>query len=1051
MPDDTRLIEVAFPIREVSLDSVHEKSVRHGHISTLHMWPARRPLAASRAVLLATLLRDPGSADARRKLLAEIAGHVVEVADSTGKTHEETEGGVLRWGRESDLRLEEFREEIRNAFDGRPPRVLDPFAGGGAIPLEAMRLGCEVVAADLNPVAWFILRCTLHYPRLVTERRQLPTFALNDPAFMTKFLKAEGFSKKSLHRALAQLGHVGEDPPQMAMEGAEVAEDLPKADFSWHLRAWAGRVLEAARSELANRYPAYAEFEPVRRKGRRKTDYLPRENFRSREPRLLRPDGKGRVSTNDLNAEFSSRYLENHANPRWIAKSTVAYLWARTSECASCRAEIPLLKTGWLCKKGKKRVLLKMVPREERTGVAFELQADVPEGPGNAASRREHDKRIGAGTMSKSGATCPCCRAIATMKDLRARGRSGLLGERMVAVVVNGQTGKEYRLPRTEEIDAADVRQEELDEAYGEIPFGLPNEPLPNTEALGFRIPLYGFDSWAKLFTKRQLLAIGKFAQRIRQLTVNMSEYPDDWREAFTLYNATCLDRLIDYSSAICTWHNGRETIGHTFARFALPMVWDYAECNPFSNSSGDFSSSVDWVSRFIKHVLGVEDDIPAPKVSLSSAIQTSGEYDAIITDPPYYDAIPYSDLMDFFYVWLRRILGGLSSDFDEIFQEKLGPKWDPKECDGELIDDASRFGGDRSMSKKNYEDGMARAFSRFYESLQGDGRLVVVFANKQPDAWETLVSALIRAGFVVTGSWPIQTEMQTRQRSLASAALSSSIWLVCRKRPFTAPAGWDGPVLEEMRKNIDRRTHDFWDAGIRGPDFIWAATGPALEAFSRHPVVKKTNSPGEFLTVAEFLRRVRRMVVAFVVSRVLSGETANDELDDLTTYYLLHRRDFRLNPAPAGACILYALSCNLSDAKLAGRAELLVRAGRADSAGDDETGGETSGSGGELRLKPWNRRLARDLGEDSADGLPPPLIDCIHKLMQLWKTGEQSSVDAYLDTRGLWDSEIFSRVIQALIELADEGSEERATLETIQNHIQGHASSSMPLQRSLL
>lgn len=1056
MPDDTRLIEVAFPIREVSLDSVHEKSVRHGHISTLHMWPARRPLAASRAVLLATLLRDPGSADARRKLLAEIAGHVVEVADSTGKTHEETEGGVLRWGRESDPRLEEFREEIRNAFDGRPPRVLDPFAGGGAIPLEAMRLGCEVVAADLNPVAWFILRCTLHYPRLVTERRQLPTFALNDPAFMTRFLKAEGFSKKALHRALAQLGHVGEDPPQMAMEGAEVAEDLPKADFSWHLRAWAGRVLEAARSELADRYPTYAEFEPVRRKGRRKTDYLPRENFRPREPRLLRPDEKGRVSTNDLNAEFSSRYLENHANPRWIAKSTVAYLWARTSECPSCRAEIPLLKTGWLCKKGKKRVLLKMVPREDRTGVAFELQADVPEGLGNAASRREHDKRTGAGTMSKSGATCPCCRAIATMKDLRARGRSGLLGERMVAVVVNGQTGKEYRLPRTEEIDAADVRQEELDEVYGEVPFGLPSEPTPKAglgAARAFSIDGYGIDVWKKIFTNRQLLMIGQFVLQIRNMRALMEDHSDDWSEAFIAYNTVCVDRLIDYSSAICSWHNSREIIRNTFGRFALPMVWDYAECNPFSNSTGDFSSSVEWVSRFIAHVLEIRGGTVAPLIHAESAIQNpaSGEYEIIVTDPPYYDAIPYSDLMDFFYVWLRRTLGGLSADYENIFKEEFSPKWNPETRDGELIDDASRFGGDRLASKKNYEDGMARAFSRFYEALRDGGRLVIVFANKQPDAWETLVSALIRAGFVVTGSWPIQTEMQNRQRSLTSAALSSSIWLVCRKRPLTAPAGWDGLVLAEMRKNIDRRTHDFWDAGIRGPDFIWAATGPALEAFSRHPVVKKTNSPGQFLTVAEFLRRVRRMVVAFVVSRLLSGETANDELDDLTTYYLLHRRDFRLNPAPAGACILYALSCNLSDTKLAGRAELLVRAGRADSAGDDETGAEASGSGGELRLKPWNRRLARDLGEDSADGRPPPLIDCIHKLMQLWKTGEQSRVDGYLDTRGLWDSEIFSRVIQALIELADRGSEERATLETIQNHIQGHASASMPLQRSLL
>ena len=1054
MPDDTRLIEVAFPIREVSLDSVHEKSVRHGHISTLHIWPARRPLAASRAVLLATLLRDPGSADARRKLLADIAGHMVEVPDSTGKTHEETEGGVLRWGRQSDTRLEKFREEIRNAFDGRPPRVLDPFAGGGAIPLEAMRLGCEVVAADLNPVAWFILRCTLHYPRLVTERRQLPTFALNDPAFMTKFLKAEGFSKKSLYRALVQLGHGEKEPPQITMEGAEVTEDLPKADFSWHLRAWAGRVLEAARRELADRYPTYAEFEPVRLKGRRKTDYLPRKDFRPREPRLLRPDEKGRVSTNDLNEEFSSRYLENHANPRWIAKSTVAYLWARTSECASCRAEIPLLKTCWLCKKGKKRVLLKMVPREDCTGVTFELQTDVPEGLGNAASKREYDKKIGAGTMSRSGATCRCCRAIATMKDLRARGRSGLLGERMVAVVVNGQTGKEYRLPRVEEIDSADVMKEELDEVYSEIPFGVPSEPTPKAglgAARAFSIDGYGIDVWKKIFTNRQLLMIGIFIQNIRELGTIKNNYSIEWNEALTAYSAVCLDRLVDYSSGICMWHNTREIIGHTFTRFALPMVWDYAESNPFSGSTGDFSSSVDWVSRFTKHVLGIEGDIPVPSVSLASAIQTSGEYEVIITDPPYYDAIPYSDLMDFFYVWLRRVLGGLSSEFENVFQERLGPKWNPEESDGELIDDASRFGGDRSMSKKNYEDGMARAFSRFYQALRHDGRLVIVFANKQPDAWETLVSALIRAGFVVTGSWPIQTEMQNRPRSLASAALSSSIWLVCRKRPLTAPAGWDGLVLAEMRKNIDRRTHDFWDAGIRGPDFIWAATGPALEAFSRHPVVKKTNSPGQFLTVAEFLRRVRRMVVAFVVSRLLSGETANDELDDLTTYYLLHRRDFRLNPAPAGACILYALSCNLSDTKLAGRAELLVRAGRADSAGDDETGAEASGSGGELRLKPWNRRLARDLGEDSADGRPPPLIDCIHKLMQLWKTGEQSSVDAYLDTRGLWDSEIFSRVIQALIELADRGSEERATLETIQNHIQGHASASMPLQRSLL
>ena len=201
--EDRRLIEVAFPLKQVSLDSVHEKNVRHGHISTLHIWPARRPLAASRAALLATLLPDPGDPDKRRKLLRRMAGEVVEVADSrTGKLKEETRGGILHWGRERELdegqgrkarearEIAAFRREIRKAFGGRAPRVLDPFAGGGAIPLEAMRLGCETVASDLNPVAWFVLRGTLHYPHLLAgQRRTLPDFALRDRDYMAGILQ----------------------------------------------------------------------------------------------------------------------------------------------------------------------------------------------------------------------------------------------------------------------------------------------------------------------------------------------------------------------------------------------------------------------------------------------------------------------------------------------------------------------------------------------------------------------------------------------------------------------------------------------------------------------------------------------------------------------------------------------------------------------------------------------------------------------------------------------------------------------------------------------
>ncbi len=1026
-----RLIESAFPLKEASIDSVHEKNVRHGHISTLHVWPARRPLAASRAVLLATLIDDPGN-DGRRELLRRIGGSAVKKATVRGEK-EETTGGVLRWGRESSSELARLREEVREAFGGRAPRVLDPFAGGGAIPLEAMRLGCEVTASDINPVAWFILRCTLHYPRLMAGRtRPLPDFSLRDRAFVEAFLKAQGIEKKSdLRSHLARLGHGDGAPEQQT--SFDVAPPEASADFPWYLRAWGRRVLARARRELASRYPAYAEFEPVRSKSRRGKPSLPPKRFTSRPPMLLEPDSHGERSVEALNAELDSLYLEDPRNPRWVAKPAVAYLWARTAECGDCRAEIPLLKTRWLCKRSGKRVLLAMTPREDRSGVDFDLELDVP--------TNADDGDLGAGTMSRSGAECPCCGAIATMRDLRAQGRAGRLGARMTAVVVDGQQGKEYRLPRGEEIEAAEVSQEELEALYAEIPFGLPREPTPSEQALGMRMPRYGFSTWDSLFSSRQLLALGVFVQNIRSVKeeLEVCGYPTCWREALVACLAPSLSRLADRCSALATWTNDHDKIRSTFARFALPMVWDFAESCPLTNTTGGFGQAVEWIARVCEHAQGATESAPPAAALRQSAITIQGgEFDLICTDPPYYDAIPYSDLMDFFHVWLRRVLHGLSPETDAAFAKALGPKWSPDESDGELIDDASRFGGDRSASKQSYEDGMARAFGRFHASLREDGRLVVVFANKQPDAWETLVSALIRAGFVVVGSWPIQTEMQNRQRSLSSAALASSIWIVCKKRSAAARAGWDRRVLEEMRKNITDQLRDFWDAGIRGPDFVWAATGPALEAYSRHPVVKITDAPGRQLAVAGFLRHVRRMVVGFVVSRLLDPEGgAADELDDVTTYYLLHRNDFGLHPASGGVSILYALSCNVSDSDLAGRLDVLARGGNRQSAQEEGDGDETAAaSGGEVRLKAWNRRRGQSLGEPSSDGAPPPLIDCLHKLMQLWKAGDRRRVDGYLERRGLWRHELFARFTQAVLELAEGGSEERSILESIQNHL---------------
>ncbi len=321
------------------------------------------------------------------------------------KIVKETVGGILHWGRESGPDLEWFRQKIREANGGRPPKVLDPFAGGGAIPLEAMRLGCEVTAIDINPVACFILKCTLEYPqKLSGQRRPLPKFALESREFMESYFKGTGkVTKKQLERNLEAV-QMGLFPP-------------PDVDLAWHVRAWGWWLLQRAKADLERFYPM-VDGEP-----------------------------------------------------------TVAYLWARTIRCKNCRATVPLLKTRWLCKKDNKRVLLAMEPNVDKTGAVFSVQADVPQVGANAARRREQDKRSGGGTMSRSGATCPCCGTIMTMEDIRLEGQAGRLGAVMTAVVVDGPNGKEYRLSTKDEIALAAGAEEELGRIFGEIPFHPPPAP----------------------------------------------------------------------------------------------------------------------------------------------------------------------------------------------------------------------------------------------------------------------------------------------------------------------------------------------------------------------------------------------------------------------------------------------------------------------------------------------------------------------------------------------------------------------------------------------
>jgi len=1084
MTDFPRLIEHAFPLKQASLDSVHEKNVRHGHISTLHIWPARRPLAACRAALIATLLPDPGDPEKRRELCEKIGGKVVEKTEKkkmpNGQTvernKEETEGGILHWlgtepssggkkkleewrqkARQYEEDIEWFRQEIRKAYGGRAPKVLDPFAGGGAIPLEAMRLGCEATAVDINPVAWFILKCTLEYPqKLAGQTRPLPESILHDDAFMAEFLKkAKGYGKaettaalKRIHQRLkkkAKASQKGEQSslPFAPVEGSE-ADEL-QADLAWHVRAWGQWVLARARRELAPYYPTYADFEPI------KKDQIA---YEPQPMRLVPLNDDGMPDIDGLNAEFTKEYLEDKRNPRWVAKPTVAYLWARTVTCKNCRATVPLLKTRWLCKKANKRVLLTMEPNTEGTGVVFGVDTNVPAKGGNAAQKREHDKRIGAGTMSRAGAKCPCCPAIMRMEDIRVEGKADKLGSIMTAVVVDTPKGKDYRLPTEHELDIATPDEEQVETAFKDVPFGVPDEPTPAGGGSGagraFSVQGYGLMKWRDLFTPRQLTALGTFvaATRTARDEMAIAQVPTEWIEAVGAYLACAIDRLADRCCTLCTWDQGYTKINHAFSRYALPITWDFCEGSPMSETTGNFHAAVEWIVRFITHGLAAFSFAPEPSVSNRSAIKEhEGEiFDIVFTDPPYYDAIPYSDLMDFFYIWLRRSLNGIASSIDTSFSRTLAPKWDHDNNDGELIDDSSRHGNDAAKSKQTYEDGMARVFVQCAAALKPEGRLAIVFANKQPDAWETLVSAIIRAGFTVDGSWPIQTEMSTGLRNVGRASLASSIWLVCKKRPASVPPGWDNNVLEQMIADIGENLREFWDAGIRGPDFVWAATGPAMEAYSKHPVVRKANAPGEVMGVGEFLNHVRRMVVDYIVGQVLTGEhgadmSAADRLDEVTAYYLLHRNDFLMDDAPVGACILYATACGLSDTELDRTWDILASSGSSASSDDDDgigagddDGAAGTGGGSKVKLKPWNRRRGKSMGYEAPEGKAVPLIDRIHRVMHLWKEGDLHKVDEYLDEHALRRNELFKRVVQSLIELST--NSERSLLESISNHI---------------
>ncbi len=560
------------------------------------------------------------------------------------------------------------------------------------------------------------------------------------------------------------------------------------------------------------------------------------------------------------------------------------------------------------------------------------------------------------------------------------------------------------------------------------LPLGPLSEPLcevrpaPNTRGVS-SLTRFGISTFGQVFTPRQQLVLSSIAKWSRQAQQCLAETGEgELAEAVSGYLYCVLARVADRDSSICTWQTEPEKVHNTFMRYALPMTWDFCETHPSSDASGGFRQALEWVAAVVEHL--TEAARGSAVVRHLSAMESLGAEvaDAIITDPPYYGAIPYADLADFFYVWLRRF-------GRDRYPAELATETTPRA--EELVQHAAYAGGDHEAAKQRYQQGMAAAFGRAAAALKPEGITVIVFANKQPDAWESLVSSIIAAGFTVTASWPIDTERTAKVGAGKAAHLATSVWLVCRKRPPEAGVGRYAEVRRGMQERITERLRYFWDQGISGPDFVWAAVGPALESYSRYREVRRVD--GRAFLVGEFLREVRRLVTDFALGQILHG-ASTEGLDEWTRYYLMHRISFGLDPAPVGECISLSQGYGLDLDALRSPRGILAR-GKAKSAanGNGENGeeDEAGGSGSDLRLLRFDERGRDDLGQPHPSG-GLPMIDMLHHLMRLWGAGDTQGLADYTAERGLGQNGLFWSVGQAILEQAELQSRERTLLEAL-------------------
>jgi len=534
-------------------------------------------------------------------------------------------------------------------------------------------------------------------------------------------------------------------------------------------------------------------------------------------------------------------------------ETIVGYLWARTVTCPNpaCRAEMPLVRQWWLAKTSKRKIALRPVVDVATKRVSFEV-VDLK----GKAKLADFDP--GNGTSSRGNATCPLCSQVAGVQYIRDEGLAGRMSQMPLAVIFEQDgPGKGYR-PFTE----VDLRFfKEAGDRLAQSNEQPPDEPLPPIGTLGFRVQRYGLTRWGDLFNDRQALALLTFSQQVRAAYEAMlAEGMDaDRAKAVATYMAMAIDRSAEDESTLCRWNSSSEKMQGTFGRQALLMIWDYCEASPFGGSVGDWESLI---ALGINAIVGASFDACAPaqarQGTATRLANKSDFYDLVVTDPPYYDAVPYSDLSDFFYVWLKRSIGFLYSD---LFRTPLAPK------SAEIIQEPARH-QDGEAAKTFYEEQMTAAFAEARRVLRPAGMFVIVFAHKSTTAWETLLNGLLDAGLVVTASWPLHTEMRTRLRAMDSAALASSIFIVCRVRKAESE-GYLDDVRQELTVTIRERLDFFWQQGIRGADFFISAIGPAVSVFGRYSRVY--NLDGSPVGVGELLDLVQEMVSEYALDRIIN------------------------------------------------------------------------------------------------------------------------------------------------------------------------------------